>query len=146
MSYFGLGRPGRLPGDIIDQSNWNLEKVRNGNSLPALFDPNFKYGLLTPNIERALSLQRIWKFGLLAPYNATRTKNYFKETHIRNGTTRVLCCIAATEIEAFGDPCAVCTHALKYLLAPTPPTHPIARFTRDDRRANLEFAKPSPLY
>ena len=42
--------------------------MRNGNSLPALFDPNFKYGLLTPNIERALSLQRIWKFGLLAPY------------------------------------------------------------------------------
>ena len=68
LSYFGLGRPGRLPGDITDQSNWNLEKVRNGNSLPALFDPNFKYGLLTPNIERALSLQRIWKFGLLAPY------------------------------------------------------------------------------
>ena len=66
-TYFGLGRPGRLPGDIIDQSNWNLEKVRNGNSLPALFDPNFKYGLLTPNIERALSLQRIWKFGLLVP-------------------------------------------------------------------------------
>ena len=38
----------------------------------------------------------------------------FGETYIRNGTTRVLCCIAAIEIEVFGDPCVVCTHAHKY--------------------------------
>lgn len=34
-------------------------------SVPELFDRDFKYRLLTPNIERVISLQRIWKFGLL---------------------------------------------------------------------------------
>ena len=33
-----------------------------------LFDRDFKYRLLTPNIERAISLQRTWKFGRLVPY------------------------------------------------------------------------------
>ena len=37
-------------------------------SVPELFDRDFKYRLLTPNIERVISLQRIWKFGLLVPY------------------------------------------------------------------------------
>ena len=41
-------------------------------SVPELFDRDFKYRLLTPNIERALSLQRIWKFGLLVPYIVVR--------------------------------------------------------------------------
>ena len=36
-------------------------------SVPELFDRDFKYRLLTPNIERVISLQRIWKFGLLVP-------------------------------------------------------------------------------
>ena len=39
-------------------------------SVPELFDPDFKYRLLTLNIERAVSLQRIWEFGLLVPYSA----------------------------------------------------------------------------
>ena len=80
LSYFGLGLPGRLPGDIIHQSNWNLEKVRNAMSVAELFDQDFKYRLLTPTIEQALSLQRIWKFGLLVPYIHVKCKTgYFRQ-------------------------------------------------------------------